>query len=204
MLARLLVALMLFCSPALAQETLELYAPPPPKDAAYVRVIETSGKEQAALTLGSVTLPQVVGTAGAYALVTEGEYKVGELPIKIEAAHAYTLVIGGTTPVLLEDPVSDNPAKALLIFYNLTPATELALTTADGKTEVLTAVAPNTQKSRAVNGISAALGVRAAAGQLSALPATELSRGRAYSIIATGSAEQPTVQLVENKVDLPE
>jgi alginate O-acetyltransferase complex protein AlgF len=197
----LLVALL---SVGLAQED-GLYAPAPPADAAFVRVLHAVPDAPAlSVTVADVAYGDVAFAAvSPYRVVTQGTrtLKAGDISqdLEVSAGKFYTLAITPQGVTVLEDASSTNRAKALLSLYNLSELPSVDLKTADGKTDVLVGVAAGTQKSIEVNGITVDLAVLSEGKELQAFPGVSLERGAAYSVVVLGTAAAPTVIWVQSE-----
>lgn len=175
-----------------------LYAPAPPPDAAFVRVV------YAAQDLAEVT-PEVgdaafdalaFGVVTPYQVVSQGERALSagtlEETLEFSAGRFYTVALTGEGAVLLEDPTLENSARALLTLYNLSDLASVDLRTADGETEVLTGIAPGEADSIDVNPIAAAFGVFEADVPVATFDEVQLQRGGVYSAFVFGPAEAPS------------
>ena len=204
-LARLIPALLLF-SPALAQNAADgLYAPDPPPDSAFVRIINATGTDLTA-SLGMKKVSASKGSASPYTVIPQGKVaaSVGKLsqPLNVKAGTFYSLAITGSaaTPKLslLEDTGNANRAKALIAVYNLSKLPAVEFKTADGKTSVIAGVAPGSTKARAVNGIKADLAVFGPAGLITAFKEIQLERGAAYAVIVSDVGGKPAATWVQS------
>lgn len=175
---------LLSASVAAAQEG--LYAPAPPANSAFVRILNAPSA-----TLGGKTVTAPAGAASTYVVIPQGEFtaKVGAAssPLKVEAGKFYSVVSNGGKLSLLTDQASENRAKALLTVYNLSKSSSVDLKTADGKTTVVTGVKPGQSGSRAVNGITVDLAAFAGGKTLGTLKGVKLERGNAYALVVTDS-----------------
>jgi alginate O-acetyltransferase complex protein AlgF len=166
-----------------------LYAPAPPADAAFVRVLHASPDvAPLAVTIGTANFGEVsFAQASLYRVVTQGtaSLSAGDISqdLEVVAGKFYTVALTPGGVLTLEDASSSNRAKALLSLYNLSDLPLVDLKTADGKTEVLMGVATGTQKSIEVNGITVDLAVLADGAELQSFPGVSLERGAAYSAL---------------------
>jgi alginate O-acetyltransferase complex protein AlgF len=160
-----------------------LYAPAPMNDTAYEE-----------LSFAQVS-PYRVVPQGARTLVA------GDVSqeIEVQAGKFYSLAITPGGVVVLEDASSSNRAKALLLLYNFSDIPTIDLKTADGKTEVFSGVAPGTETSVEVNGITVDLAVSSEGKVLQEFPGVQLERGAAYSAFVLGTASAPTVIWVQSE-----
>jgi alginate O-acetyltransferase complex protein AlgF len=181
-----------------------LYAPAPPADAAFVRVLHTvpetdtldsdiGGTTFETLSYGDVSVYRVV--VQGEATVRAGEFgslsELGEL-LAFEAGHFYTVVLGDEA-TLFQDPVLENRAQTLLVLYNLSSETA-GLKTADGETDVIAKVAPGEVGSVPVNPIAVAFGAFAGDTALTTFDEVQLERSAAYSTFVLPEGEARFVQ----------
>ena len=161
-----------------------LYAPTPPDGSAFVRLV---GGREASFNGQSVTAP--VGAVSPYIVMPEGVLKASaggaKGNFKVQAGRFYTVALLSGKLQLLTDPDASNRAKALLTLYNLGGAPALSLKTADGRTSVIAGVKPGASASRAVNGVTADLGVFSGTRSLKTLKGVQLERGGAYAVVVT-------------------
>jgi alginate O-acetyltransferase complex protein AlgF len=181
-----------------------LYAPAPPADAAFVRVIHALESAPAVnVSVGDTAYGEIAfAQASLYRVVIQGTrtFKAGETSQDIEviAGKFYTLAVTAEGIIVIEDASSSNRAKALLSLYNLSDLATVDLKTADGKTEVLMGVASGTQKSIEVNGITVDLAASSEGTEIQAFAGAKLERGAAYSVIVLGGAT-PTAIWVQSE-----
>ena len=173
---------LLLVSAASAQDE-GLYAPAPPADAAFVRVLK-AGTGELPPTLGETAFEALAaGSVSPYRVVLQGsaELSAGDVTgaLEVEAGRFYTVLLTDAA-VLLEDPALENRAQALLLLYNVSAA-PVSLKTADGATDVIPDVAPGAVGSIEVNAISVAFGVFSGDAALSTFDEVQLERGAAYS-----------------------
>ena len=184
-LATLFLAL---CATSSAQQ---LYAPAPPANSAFVRVI---GAPAATLEMQSVTAAK--DAASAYVVIPQGSLtaRVGTVSQKftVVAGKFYSVVLLGGKLSLLTDQAADNKAKALLTVYNLSSTAALDLKTADGKLSVVSGVKPGESGSRAVNGITVDLAAFSGTKTLDTLKGVKLERGNAYAVVVTDTGATVT------------
>ncbi|MEZ4629476.1 MAG: alginate O-acetyltransferase AlgF [Deinococcales bacterium] len=194
--------LLLLFSAAFAQDE-GLYPDPPPADAAFVRIIQAiPNAESLDIDFGDQDFPALsYAELSDYYIVLQGEYPLKlsqEQMIEVSAGAYYSLVIqgdeDGQKALLIEDPMNDNRAKALLTLYNLSDLESIDMKTADDKEiEIILGVAPGTVASRAVNGIKVSLGAFAAGEKLGSVDDMQLERGAVYSMILLGAQDSSTL-----------
>lgn len=184
MTQRLFLAALLTAS-ASAQDT-GLYAPAPPANSAFVRVLSAP-----AATLGTQHISAKSGAASPYVVIPQGtlSVKLGTVSgkLKVEAGKFYSVFSAGGKLLLLVDQAAESRAKALLTVYNLSQHPSLDLKTADGKTTVLTGIKMNSSASRAVNGITVDLAAFVGAKSVGTVKGVKLERGDTYALVVTDS-----------------
>jgi alginate O-acetyltransferase complex protein AlgF len=182
-----------------------LYAPAPPADAAFVRVLHaTPDAAPLSVTLGDTDFGEIAfAQTSPYRVVSQGVRGLiaGDITrdLEVTAGKFYTVAVAPSGVLVLEDASSTNRAKALLSLYNLSDLASVDLKTADGKTEVLMGVASGAQKSIEVNGITVDLAASGDGAELQAFPGVKLERGAAYSVLVLGTASAPTVLWVQSE-----
>ncbi|ADI15932.1 alginate O-acetyltransferase AlgF [Truepera radiovictrix] len=176
----------------------ELYAPAPPPDAAFVRVVHAA-QDLAEVTpeVGESTFDAIAfGSVTPYQVVSQGERTLlaGALEetLEVSAGRFYTVALTDEGALLLEDPTLDNSARALLTLYNLSDLAAVDLRTADGETEVIAGVAPGASASIDVNPITTAFGVFEADVPIATFDEVALQRGGVYSAFVFGPADAPS------------
>jgi alginate O-acetyltransferase complex protein AlgF len=195
---KLICGLLLLSSIVFAQDQ-GLYAPAPPADAAFVRVVHALESAPAvAVLVGDASFGDLAfGQASPYHVVIQGARVLSAGDIKqdltVVAGKFYTLAITANGVAILEDANSTNRAKALLSLYNLSDLATVDLKTADGKTEVLAGVTPGGQKSIEVNGITVDLAALSGGAEIQAFAGVKLERGAAYSVFVLGGATPSAV-----------
>lgn len=160
-----------------------LYAPAPPADAAFVRVLNV-GEGDIVPTLGETAFSALsYGTVSPYRVVLQGsaDLEAGTITdtLELQAGRFYTVIVGEDA-ALLEDPTLENRAQTLLLLYNASAA-PVNLKTADGSTDVIPDVAPGEVGSIPVNPISVAFGAFSGDTLLTAFDEAQLERSAAYS-----------------------
>ena len=160
-----------------------LYAPAPPADAAFVRVLSTRA-DDVAPALGETSFGTLsYGSVSPYRVVLQGaaDLSAGSVTdtLKLQAGRFYTVIVGDAAS-LIEDPTLENRAQTLLLLYN-TSAKPVNLKTADGSTDVIPDVAPGEVGSIPVNPISVAFGAFSGSTALTTFDTVQLERSAAYS-----------------------
>ncbi len=187
---------------ASAQDLAGLYAPAPPPDSAFVRVINSTTTPLSA-TLGGKAAAAPKAGISTYVVVPQGTVatKVGAASssLTVVAGKFYSAVWNGKTFKLLTDANADDRAKALITVYNLSSAPALDLKTADGKLSVISSVKPGESGNRAVNGITVDLAVFSGGKALATFKGAALERGNAYAIVLTKDGSSMTLSSTTTK-----
>jgi alginate O-acetyltransferase complex protein AlgF len=198
----LIAAGLISAGSALAQDTQGLYAPAPPPDSAFVRLINASGIPLSA-TLGAKAATAPKSGISTYVVIPQGmvAVKSGSTTVKlpVSAGKFYSAVWNGKTFKLMIDSNADDRAKALLLVYNLSKAGALDLKTADGKLSVVSGIKPGESGNRAVNGITVDLAAFSGAKAVATFKGVSLERGNAYAIVVTDSGSSFTVSSTTTK-----
>ncbi|WP_437884193.1 alginate O-acetyltransferase AlgF [Pseudomonas sp. LRF_L74] len=167
-----------------------LYGPTAPKGSAFVRAYN-AGSSELSVNVGNTTLNDIAPLASSdFKFLPAGSYaaQVGgaNLPVKLDSDRYYTLVNQpGATPRLVEEPAFKNKQKALVRVQNLSD-TKLTLKTADGKTPVVDAVAPNSHGDREINPVKVSLALFDGNRKVSDLKPVVLERGEVVCLYVTG------------------
>ena len=168
-----------------------LYGPTAPKGSSFVRMFNASNQPVSA-TVGNTALNDVAAQGSSdFSFLPQGDYsaKVGShnLPVKLSADHYYTLVnTGSGQPQLIEEPPFKNKQKSLVRVQNLTDKA-LTLKTADGKTDVVKAVAAKGRGEREINPVKVSFALFEGDKKVSDLKPVALERGEAAVLYITGS-----------------
>lgn len=204
-----------------AQSEATLYAPEPPANSAYVRVIHLSSEKALDLVVdGDRRVGNLAGTkpsdylvlaAGKHTLALKRPGNPSELvsmTMSLESGRAFTVAVTAlrqdAKPLVFEDKANSNMLKAGLTVYHLdAKAGPVDVLTADGKTTVFSNLAPDTSRNISVNPIKVELMV-ARTGTRSAMAraTVAMSPGGTYSfLILPGAGGKPVAQAVQNKVE---
>lgn len=180
-----------------------LYAPAAPKGSAFVRLLNT-GSEPVSATIAGVTLKNVPSLESSpFSFLPAGNYtsKLGSqsLPVKLEADHYYTLVnLSDGTLRLVDEAGFKDRRKSLMRLHNLTDR-RLSVKTADGKTEVIGAVAPSAQGEREINPVKIQLALFEDERRLAEAKPVLLKRGEVSSLFVIGKAGKVIPLWAESK-----
>ncbi|WP_426152059.1 alginate O-acetyltransferase AlgF [Pseudomonas sp. DC3000-4b1] len=161
-----------------------------PAGSAFVRVYNAGGQEITP-SVGTAKFKGVSpASASAYSYLPGGSYtaQLGSqsLPVNLASNKYYTVVGGTSQPKLVEESKFDNKQKARVDVQNLTDK-PLTLKTADGKTEVVAAVAAGGSGSREMNPVKVNLALFDGANKVVDLKPVALERGQFTSLFVTGS-----------------
>ena len=168
-----------------------LYGPTAPKGSAFVRLYNASNQEASA-TVGSAKVNDVAPLGSSdFSFLAKGDYtaQIGSqsLPVQLGADQYYTLVNNASgQPQLIEEPPFKNKQKSLVRVQNLSDK-PLTLKTADGKTDVVKAVAAESRGEREINPVKVSLALFDGERKVSDLKPVVLPRGEIVSLYITGS-----------------
>lgn len=182
-----------------------LYAPTPPDNAAFLRVVHIATDEENVSVSVANTNYGELGFAEVtpYRIVLEGKRAVNAGSIEdvfdVESGNFYTAFFVGDSIDIVVDATNLDRSKALLALYNYSTLDSVDLKTADGSTDVITGIAPKDQANIAVNGITVALGVFTNGGPVTIFDEVQLERGAAYSAIVFSSEGQPEAVFVRSE-----
>ena len=193
----------LFAPYAMADEA-ALYGPAAPYCSAFVRGYNAANSSFDA-NLGPVRINDL-GAKGSsdFAFLPAGQYTASaegkNLPVKLDAERYYTLVqMPDGALELVEEPPFKNRQKSLLRLQNLSN-TALSIKTADGRTEVVSAVSANARGDREINPVKVRLTLFAGDRKIRDLDPLVLERGEVVSLFVTGSADNLSPAWVKRPV----
>ncbi|AJQ93021.1 alginate O-acetyltransferase AlgF [Gynuella sunshinyii] len=198
--------LMLVSTPVLADEA-ALYAGDAPAGSAFVRLFNALAATVEDVDLGGKDAGDAEPMGSTeYVYLPPGNHALnssaGHLNATLEADQYYTVVVVPGQPLtLIKDQPLGSQRKALLSFYNLLDQNELSLKTTDGSTTVFSATAFLQSANVEVNAIKVSLTAYLNDARLLDAEPVSLQRGRAFSLFAVGTADQPRLVWVENKVN---
>ena len=166
-----------------------LYDPVAPEGSAFVRVINagTADKDAKPELRGKTYNGVDHNEVGAYFPVKQGQADLAVGTAKasenLESGAYYTAVLNGEALTILKDEALKDQSKALIGFYNLS-GKPLALKTADGKIEVVPSTENGKSGAREINPLDIQLAVFEGETKVSDVPAVELKRNAATSVVA--------------------
>lgn len=204
-----------------AQSEGTLYAPEPPANSAYVRVIHLSSERPLDLLVDGArrvdnlesdrASDYLVLSAGKHALALQrlgNPAALVSVTMSVESGRAYTVAFTtlrkDAKPLVFEDKANSNMLKAGLTAYHLdAKAGPVDVLTADGNTVVFSNIAPGTSRGISVNPIKVTLMVTRTGSKSAMARATvAMSPGGTYSfLILPGAGGKPVAQAVQNKVE---
>lgn len=173
-----------------------LYGPTAPAGSAFVRAYN-AGSAELDLSLGPISIKDVAPRGSSdFSFLPAGSYSASaagqSLPVNLKANQYYTLVqMPGGGLNLVEDPAFKNRQKALVRIQNLSD-TPVSLKTADGKTEVIQAVAGKARGDREINPVKVRLALFSGERKVSELSPLVLERGEVAALYVTGSGANLT------------
>ena len=183
----------------------DLYDAVAPANSAFVRVMNLSERGIEA-TLTSKTTTQRIGAGqfSGYRFVEPGLHRIAVegqvLETELEANTASTVLYRDGQLQLLKDDVVKEPARAQIVFYNLTD-TNAALTTSDGATPVVSSRSPYQNGSRMVNEVKIGFAVYQDQHKLAEYPEQLLRKGRSYSYAVMPEGDGYRAMMIANSID---
>ncbi len=187
----LMTVLVLATLPARAGDE-GLYAPKPPPGSSFVRFFNADN-EPVSANIGGKSYGDIPAhSASAYFVQSQGpvEFKTGLKSVlyKMEPDSFYTVISDSAgNPLLHKDTVADDPAKAMIVLYNLGSDTPLTLKAQDGMIAVLENVERGKSAHRGINGTKVDFTLVDSAGNtLHTFEPMVLDRGRTYSVFFAG------------------
>ncbi len=168
-----------------------LYAPEPPENAAFVRVINGTASPLETLALGGIAFTNVeANTISPYQIVPEGSYaspKDAAVSWDVQPQKYYVLTMSSAATTLVEEPGIENQAKSQVYFYNLTSKTA-ALHAPKFKADIVGDVEAGTQSSKAINALTIDISARVDGADIETFQAVELQRRIGTTFVVTENA----------------
>ncbi|MEM8631922.1 MAG: alginate O-acetyltransferase AlgF [Pseudomonadota bacterium] len=190
-LARLLALLATgLASAAAAQSDNGLYAPVPDPESSFVRVIAPGAS---VATVDQVAIDQFDQGVTPYINVDPGQVGVSSdgqtVDVSIAQRSYYTVVVGADGAVsTLSDEITSSPAKADLMFYNLSDIETADLFVPQAKANALTGVEAGSAQSVALKApLTLDFEVQAEGETIATIPAVELRRREGVTLVVLGS-----------------
>lgn len=186
--------------PAAAQDN-QLYEDPADPNASFVRIVSPG---ETVAVVGKSTFDAVEGGVTPYVMVTAGPISVavGDLVSEgeIEAASFYSFVRGTDGQLqMLKDDITNSPAQADLVFYNLSdvPVVDLFVPSVDAV--AIKDIAQNTSRQVTLKApLTLDFEVRDGATTLANLPGISMRRRAGVTVVFSGSAGNYTAYSTEN------
>ncbi|MCO7514944.1 alginate O-acetyltransferase AlgF [Pseudomonas guariconensis] len=170
-----------------AEGNADLYDAVAPADSAFVRVLNLSDNSIDVSLSGKINPQKVApGQLSGYRFVPAGPHKIAvgaqAIEPQLKANAASTVVYDGKQLSLIADKYINEPKKAQIAFYNLTPA-KAALKTVDGKHVVVEPLGNGQTGSRMVNEIKIGFAAYVADQRVASFDELFLKKGRSYSYV---------------------
>lgn len=193
-------AFAILAAPALAQDN-QLYEEPADPNASFVRIVSPG---DTLAVVGENTFDGVLGGVSPYVMMAAGPVSVavgdlvgeGEIP----PTSFYTFVAGTDgTLHLLQDVITNSPAKADLVFYNLSdlPMVDLFVPSVDAM--ALEDIAQNTSRQVTLKApLTLDFEVRDGDTVLAGLPGVAVRRRAGVTVVFSGKAGDYTAFSTEN------
>jgi len=184
---------LMIASPALAADDAALYAPEPPENAAFIRVINGTAKNLDALPMGGVNFNNVAAhSISAYQIVPEGSYpspKNAATTWVVAPKKYYVLTMTDKATSLVEESGIENPAKSQVYFYNLTSKAGATLFAPKHNVDIVSSVAAGGQSIKPINALTLDISARIAGKEVELFQAVELQRriGTTFVIAENGA-----------------
>lgn len=196
----IVLALAVCATPAAAQDN-QLYEEPADPNASFVRVVAPG---ETVAVVGNETFENVVGGVTPYVMTTKGTISValgnmvgdGEIP----PTSFFTFVEGNDgTLHLLQDNIENSPAKADLVFYNLSDLSSVDLFVPRVGAMALDNVAQHTSRQVALKApLTLDFEVREGDAVLATLPAVRMRRRAGVTVVFSGVSGDYTAFSTEN------
>lgn len=195
MLRLMIVSLVYFwcagiASPASAAQDDGLYAPAAPAGSAFVRFIHADAKHQKDTPKldGKSYGDEGFQSVSPYYVTPQGHktFVFGGKEQRQDLAEGkfYSAVLTGSGLNVLEDHSVKTPAKALIVFCNLTGREKLVLKAAGRPINIVDGVAKGAEGAREINPVKIGLDVFDGDKKIASVDPVLLDRGAAYGVIA--------------------
>ncbi len=180
---------------ALAQDE-GLYDPVPPRDSAYVRIIDAECQGNLEVSIGARSIPVAEGGISFFVPISAGSYPVSSPTtpdvsgsVKVEPGKAYSIVVRGrAAPVMpLQDPIEANPDKSAVYLYNLSSTDGAELFAPKPNVAIVQSVPSGKSGFRSVNAVTVDTEVRLGGKTIEKLPSQTFRRrsGQTYVVCET-------------------
>ncbi|NER59334.1 alginate O-acetyltransferase [Pseudomonas sp. MAFF212428] len=188
-----------------ADSNADLYDAVAPADSAFVRVLNLS-ERSIDVTLSGKVNPQKVaaGQLSGYRFTPAGAHRIAigsqAIEPQLKANAASTVVYDGQGLTLIADKYVNEPKKAQIAFYNLTPA-QVTLKTVDGKTSVIDPLGKDQTGSRLVNEIKIGFAAYVDQQNVARFDELFLKKGRSYSYVLLPQGSGYKSMSLANSID---
>lgn len=188
--SRKLVFAFVLCSSAAFAQDGQLYETPSDPDASFVRIVSPG---DTIAVIGTTTFDAVAGGVTPYVTMTAGTIavSVGDLAGTEDIAPAsfYTFVAGTDGALhLLNDTISNSPAKADLVIYNLSDLPQIDLFVPSVDAVALAGITQNTSRDVTLKApLTLDFEIRDGATVLATLPAIAMQRRAGVTVVFSGA-----------------
>ena len=199
--SRLLACAIALCATTAFAQDNQLYDDPDDPNASFVRIVSPG---ETLAVVGETTFDNVQGGVTPYVMLAAGAVSVavGNLVSEgdIPPTSFYSFVAGSDgTLHLLQDEITNSPAKADLVFYNLSDLAMVDLYVPSVDALALEAIEQNTSRQVALKApLTLDFEVRDGATVLASLPAIEMRRRAGVTVVFSGTAGDYTAYSTEN------
>jgi alginate O-acetyltransferase complex protein AlgF len=206
---------------AAADDVASLYAPQPPANAVFLRVLNASAQPARVALSGSVAAQTLApGDATRFSVLTQGtpvrvtiDGRI--LPLQSDGAATQTAAGDALTIALTHDPKGwrampisgryehADGLKATLHAFNFAAGCSAKISLGDAGPTVFDQMNTGAQRSRAINPVSATLVGQCGAAKSAPLTLPTLAAGDSYSLFLTGDAAKPELIGVRDALAWP-
>lgn len=184
-----------------------LYAPEPPANSAFVRIIDASIEGNATVALDEFDIkPAHAERVTNYRVENKGDHLLTinghQTRFSMDAGNYYTMLFSpDNTFTLIKDNNEDTPSKAKIFFYNVTSG-EASLSAPAFDAVLFDEIAPKSSNSREINAVTFGLAVSVDGKEIDTLDEIELKRRQSKTIIVMDGADDDyRVLSLDNQID---
>lgn len=194
------LALALCATPAFAQDG-QLYEAPADPDASFVRIVSPG---DTVAVIGSQTFDALQGGISPYVTMAAGavSISVGDLQADgdIQPASFYTFITGTDGALhMLTDTISNSPARADLVIYNLSDLPQIDLFVPSVDAVALAGISQNTSREVTLKApLTLDFEIRDGTSVLATLPAIAMQRRAGVTVVFTGADGDYTAVSTDN------
>lgn len=192
--------LILVASPAFAQDN-QLYEAPADPNASFVRIVSPG---ETLTVVGGNTFDNVKGGVSPYVTTAAGPVSVAVSDLvgqgEISVASFYTFVAGSDGALhMVQDVITNSPAKADLVFYNLSDLPSVDLFVPAVNAVALEGIAQNVSRQVTLKApLTLDFEVRDGATVLANIPGVAMRRRAGVTVVFSGTAGAYTAFSTEN------